>query len=725
MVARRISTKKGKNFLLISVAIASITLFNGHNINAQELPIITDQSVNQTPDPSSLISQIPQLEEALKSNPQDSITRQNLAAAYIQRAANASNSTTSPYLAKNAANDFRKAIFILALDDNATPETANSENTKIAQDNLVSSLRLQSLPTDNASRLKLAKELRGQGKFKEAVVEYYIAGAAKPSPEAFEAIGDIMLAMQKSSRASEYYEKALGMSPEKDRLHLKYAKSLDKAGDYDTAVKEYNLALELNNNDPEIIAALESIWRSKLSQNPDDASAHTNLGVVLQKKGDLDGAFEQYKAAEVIEPNNMTTRLNIGTLLQAKGDFQTALSAYDSILAVDPNIPLVHYYRGQALEKLGDAQGAINEYQATLSIDPSNELAKKELFETVKSSKKTPEEITEFLHQWAENNPNDFLAQYNYAYELHKQKNFPLAEQYYNKAIKIQPEFADAYINLSALYSEMNQPDVAKTVLNDGLKAVPGNGKLTVALQQLQKTQLDKKFVDAAQKQETGKYKEAIEDYLTLIKAGTNTPEVYTGLGAAYQNDDNLKEAINAYNKALQLDSTNTDTLGYLAQAYYDDKQYDKAMAIYQKVLALEPQNEEVKQQLLDIKRVKAEQLEQKALNEYNARRYAKALEYLNAAQTLDGKSAYGFYYKGLVYDALSKYSFAIPQYQKALALDNKLNEANYGLAVDYDLLKRYTEAKASYNKYVAQAQNKNDEYVKYSKQRLKQLQGK
>lgn len=721
---RNISLRFG---ILSAAVFASLFIFNSQAYS-DDLPFtpVNTTSSSLSTATTELNAKISSLEDELKANPDNVDARSQLAAYYIQRGADISNNAMNAISIKKAANDFRRAIFYLSLDENLPDQPVSEENLKIAQDNLVSTYKALRLQSDRSTRLKTAKELRGQGKFIEAIVEYtYSLDTQKPSANTYGEIADTYYNSGRYYKAAESYEKALGINPDLPSLHLKYARALDKIGNYDTAVNEYNLALNVTKNDPDIISALEKIWRNKIATDSNNAASHLNLGVVLQKKGDFDGALEEYKAAELIEPNNIATRLNIGTLFQDKGDLTSALQAYDSIIEIDPNNALVHYYKATALKKTGDLQGAITEYQNALAIDPSNETARTELFETVKSTKSSPQEVMDFLKKWADNNPNDAIAQYNYAFEAHKNKLYDDASMYYQKAMTIKPDFIDAYINLASLYNETNHPDYAKSVLADALKVAPDNVKIQEMIKQMKTAETANRYKDAVKKHEEGKYQDAIADYLDMIKNGNATTDVYTSLGAAYQSDKKFDLALDAYQKALNLDKANTDAISYMADIYTEQKKYDKAMAMYNKILLIEPENEEAKSAIQEIKSSLNSELLQKALNEYNSRKYALALTTANTVIKNDPKNPYAYYYAGLSYDALNKYALALQNYQTALKYKPDFNEIYYSIAVDYDILKKYPQAVAAYKKFVAISKNNEDEYVKYSKQRIKQLQGK
>jgi tetratricopeptide (TPR) repeat protein len=60
------------------------------------------------------------------------------------------------------------------------------------------------------------------------------------------------------------------------------------------------------------------------------------------------------------------------------------------------------------------------------------------------------------------------------------------AVRHFQLAIQAKPEYAPAYAKLSDLYLDINQPDEARRVLDEGLKAKPGSRMLQRRLRKLE-----------------------------------------------------------------------------------------------------------------------------------------------------------------------------------------------------------------------------------------------
>lgn len=664
---------------------------------------------------------IDSFERALAIAPERENTRINLAVAYINRGSyfvNQLKDTTK------AANDYRNAIYLLKYDGAVKYSDIVTENLGIAKLNLEGILKNANISTSKASRLRIAKELRGQGKFREALVEFNEAldGTQSDLP-VVTAIGDMYSALQNDKNAVKYYQKAVAYNVGNVDLHLKLANSLYSTSDVENAVKEYNIALNTSKdeNKAEVLKKLEEIWIKKLQDNSQDAVAHMNLGVIFQKEGRYDDALNEYQIAESINPNDVTTRLNIGTLFQAKKDYPTAINAYDTILQVNPENMLAHYYKGKALKESGQLDAAVHEFQIVLNKDPDNVNAKEELFDTIKMFPNT-QESADIFRIFAENNPTDALAQFQYGLNLHTNGQLDDALTYYKKAIAINPKFMEAYLNIANIYKQKNQTSSAVADLQSGLKALPNNKKLKDLLVSLSAENVDSQYQDALKKHKEGKYAEAIKEYLAVIQVSQPDSDLYVNLGAAYQAYKNLPAAANAYKKAIEINGKNSTAYYYLGTVYTaQGKNLDAANA-YKKALALDTSNDDIKQALKDAQQSVADSALQKGINEYNKAQYQQALLTFNTLSIKDPNNAYVYYYRGMVYDALKKYQLAIADYKLTLKFKPDLNEVYYAVAVDYDTLKNYTEAKKWYTVFISNSSDKTDEYVKYARDRIKRI---
>ncbi len=133
--------------------------------------------------------------------------------------------------------------------------------------------------------------------------------------------------------------------------------------------------------------------------NPADASAHYNLGLLYQKRGDLDAADASFRRAIEIDDQETDAHYQLGRILRERGDhagaighfekvvqqspthshyeiwretglvyysagqYQDALNMFDRFLAERASDAQGHYWRGMTLNQLGRSREALAEMQ--------------------------------------------------------------------------------------------------------------------------------------------------------------------------------------------------------------------------------------------------------------------------------------------------------------------------------------------------------------------------
>lgn len=218
-------------------------------------------------------------------------------------------------------------------------------------------------------------------KFKEAIEEY---SKCLSHPEATEEnrvaanilIGNCYYGQSKFKEAEKHYREALdiskGVKNEKEKLEGKAAALgnlgivLQKRGELDGALENYEKALEAH---------------KRTGRCEGMAANYGNIGILLRQKGDLEGALEHHKKA--LEMHQRIGRAegiadnycNIGIVLADQGDLGGALENYKKALKIDQEIGdlsrMGEDYSGigVVLSKEGDLNGALLYHKKDLEIN--------------------------------------------------------------------------------------------------------------------------------------------------------------------------------------------------------------------------------------------------------------------------------------------------------------------------------------------------------------------
>lgn len=164
---------------------------------------------------------------------------------------------------------------------------------------------------------------------------------------------------------------------------------MERAGDFQEALKRYDMALVMHLSDPSLwlakARALSHMGRMDLAKraaeravklSPGSGKAHVLYGNILLKMKLYDPAIREAKAALEIDPDSTAALVLHGLLISFKHqDFREALAQFDRALDVDEDCVEAWTNRGIVLRQLGDRDGAVYSMHRALKISPSDPTA--------------------------------------------------------------------------------------------------------------------------------------------------------------------------------------------------------------------------------------------------------------------------------------------------------------------------------------------------------------
>jgi tetratricopeptide (TPR) repeat protein len=136
-------------------------------------------------------------------------------------------------------------------------------------------------------------------------------------------------------------------------------------------------------------------FQAAVAAHPRSAAAHSNLGGVLQDKGDRDGAIEEFQAAIRLDPKNSSGPLNLGHVLHAKGE-KLALAEYQKAVKLDPKDAAARLMLGLSLATTGERDAGFAELQEAVKLKPTFAAARMGLGIALLTRKKLDDAIAEF-----------------------------------------------------------------------------------------------------------------------------------------------------------------------------------------------------------------------------------------------------------------------------------------------------------------------------------------
>jgi tetratricopeptide (TPR) repeat protein len=109
--------------------------------------------------------------------------------------------------------------------------------------------------------------------------------------------------------------------------------------------------------------------------NPADASAHYNLGLIHQSRGELDQAVERFKRAVEIDPEEVDASYQLGRIARSQKKYVEAIQNFEQVVARNPSHSLHEIWREVAATYIGagqyeDARNALEQFLEHRPSDP-------------------------------------------------------------------------------------------------------------------------------------------------------------------------------------------------------------------------------------------------------------------------------------------------------------------------------------------------------------------
>jgi len=114
----------------------------------------------------------------------------------------------------------------------------------------------------------------------------------------------------------------------------------------------------------------EALLRETLAADPENASAHLGMAVLLEGRGRHAEAMETLRRRLASDPSDVEAREMLAYLLNAAGENDEAVREHRRVLEIDPDFSEAHYNLGLLLEPSGRRAEAIDHYREALRVRP-------------------------------------------------------------------------------------------------------------------------------------------------------------------------------------------------------------------------------------------------------------------------------------------------------------------------------------------------------------------
>ncbi|NQV60476.1 MAG: tetratricopeptide repeat protein, partial [Alphaproteobacteria bacterium] len=265
-----------------------------------------------------------------------------------------------------------------------------------------------------------------------------------------------------------------------------------------------------------------------------------------------------------------------GQIYFALKDYKRSVASLETALRLDPKNYFAHVRMALALQRSGDEIGAGYNLAQALKLNPQSKWAHLWLGIFAKEGQRLDEAERHFDAALDIDQRFD-LAYYNkaWAYLEKKPRNYEQATEMFRTALRLNPDYKEAYYGLGMVYGYQNKYQIAHQYLSKAIK-------------------LDATFLTGQKwrgivNDERGKFEEALSDYTRAIQLDPANSELYVRRARVFTKQEKYDDALQDLLRAKDLDPKIARIDFYKGNIYQKLQLQGQAIASYTAALVLKP----------------------------------------------------------------------------------------------------------------------------------------
>jgi tetratricopeptide (TPR) repeat protein len=322
-------------------------------------------------------------------------------------------------------------------------------------------------------------------------------------------------------------------------------------------------------------------------------------GQALASLGESRKAAERLRQALVIRPKSIPARLRLAEVLRESGDEVTSADICRAVLSEQPDSAIAHYGLGRTL----NGTASIDEFRKALALFPrygAAQFALAAAYRKLGETKKAQEALTDYERDRTLIPPLDdpemaalralnlspagLLSQ---AGELEKDGRYEEALALHNRAIAMDPQLVDAYVDLISIYGHLQRdreaeeayrhaialnPNQPEAYYNFGVFCVERQRSLEAKAAFEKTVRFNPRHAEALHNwgvilERERNWEQAAALYRRALDARPSYPLAHFHLGRIYANQNRFVLAIGELEKSLEPSSADTPTFLYALAA--------------------------------------------------------------------------------------------------------------------------------------------------------------
>lgn len=301
---------------------------------------------------------------------------------------------------------------------------------------------------------------------------------APENPRAASNYASMLARIERYVDALPVYERSLELEPNDPDTHAKYARALSELGQHESAIEHFERALELDPTramaraDLVVEYATLERWadviplaREALEDDPDDFRVLSRLTTALLET-------EQYvpaerRARQLVEqlPDSASAYKLLAKSLRGQYRLEHSLEYYEKTLELDPSDIPAAIEMANVYEERGNLAEAFTT-----------------LYEMSQIRFENPDPHTQAILYY---NLGNTTYRYRVSQEDPREDIFAEIRTYYERAIDLNPNYANAHFALGWVHEMTGHPELARRYYSEALRIDPGHAQARRAISTL------------------------------------------------------------------------------------------------------------------------------------------------------------------------------------------------------------------------------------------------
>lgn len=343
------------------------------------------------------------------------------------------------------------------------------------------------------------------------------------------------------------------------------------------AWNDLGIALEKQGQLDEALAA----FQKQVMIDPDHQDAWYSMGSVLEKQNRLDEAITAFQNQLEVNPGHLFTLMkmrDIGRDFVSQGKLDEALAIYQKLLEAKSNDRNAWYNIGDVWYMQGKFGKAIAAFQRQVEIMPEHWNAWNYLGNTFDKQDKLEEAIIAYQKQIEVKHDHEW-AWYNIGNIRYKQDKFDEAIAAFQKQVEVKPDHENAWNYLGNTFDKQNELEKAVAAYQKQVEVKPQHEWAWYNIGNIRYKQ--------------DRWDAAIIAFQKQVEVKPDHEDAWNYLGNALKKQDKLEEVIAANKQPVEAKPDHVDAqYASLAEIFLKQEKVEDAITAYQRQVEVKPDHD-------------------------------------------------------------------------------------------------------------------------------------